>query len=63
MQNKIIITGEQRIPQQKKEMELHLPATNYCLKSEVSITFRCQLCSTLLHSITNQKPFEKHPCN
>ena len=35
-----------RIPHQKKEMAPHVPATNYRLKSEVSITLRCQLCST-----------------
>ena len=33
-----------RIPH--KEMLPHAPATNYCLKSEVSITLCCQLCST-----------------
>ena len=31
----------------------------YCLKSEVSITLHCQLCSTR----TNQELFEKHLCN
>ena len=37
---------------------------NYHLKSEVSITLRCQLCSTcLLHSISNQELFEKHLYN
>ena len=36
------------IPHQKKEMVLCTPAINYRLKSEVSITLRCQLlvCST-----------------
>ena len=34
------------IPHQKKEMELHVPAINYHLKSEVSIMLCCQLCST-----------------
>ena len=34
------------IPHQKKEMALCAPATNYRLKSEVSIMFHCQLCST-----------------
>ena len=31
----------------KKEMVPHVPAINYHLKSEVSITFHCQLCSTI----------------
>ena len=34
------------MPHQKKEMVPHAPATNYRLKSEVSITLCCQLCST-----------------
>ena len=34
------------IPHQKKEMVLCTPATNYCLKSKVSIMLRCQLSST-----------------
>ena len=33
-------------PTQNKEMVLHVPATNNDLKSEVSITLCCQLCST-----------------
>ena len=36
---------------------------NYRLKSEVSVTLRCRLCSTPLHSSTNQELFEKHLCN
>ena len=31
---------------QKKEMASHAPAINYRLKSEVSLTLCCQLCST-----------------
>ena len=34
------------IPHLTKEMVPCAPATNYCLKSEVSITLRCWLCST-----------------
>ena len=63
LQNKIILTGELRILHQKKEMVPHAPATNYCLKSVVSIMLRCQLHSASLHSITNQDLFEKHLCN
>ena len=43
---------------QKKEMVPQPSYINYCLKSEVSITLRCQLCST----ITNQELFENHLC-
>ena len=35
-----------RIPHQMKEMVPRALATNYCLKSEVSITLCCQLCLT-----------------
>ena len=34
------------IPHQKEEIAPCTPAINYCLKSEVSITLHCQLCST-----------------
>ena len=39
---------EQRrsVTHQKKEMVPHTPTINYRLKSEVSITLHCQLCST-----------------
>ena len=47
----------------EKKMVLCVPAVNYHLKSEISITLRCQLCScNLLHSITNQL-FKKHLYN
>ena len=36
---------------------------NYRLKSEVSITLHCQLCSTRYTAIMNQELFEKHLCN
>ena len=35
---------------------------NYRLKSEVSITLRCRLCSTSLFSSTNRELFEKRLC-
>ena len=43
-----------------KEMTPHTPATNYHLKSEVSIMLHCQLYCMFnpLHSITNQELFE-----
>ena len=34
------------IPHQTKEITPRAPATNYCLKTEVSIMLHCQLCST-----------------
>ena len=35
----------------KKEMAQCIPDINYCLRSEVSITLRCQLCSTLYTAV------------
>ena len=39
---------------QTKEMVPRAPATNYRLKSEVSITFHCQLCSTRYTALQNK---------
>ena len=40
------MTGEPTHTTSKEEIVPHAPAANYRLKSEVSITLRCQLCST-----------------
>ena len=39
----------------KKEIMLHAPAINYRLKSEVSITLRCQVCSTCYTALQTKK--------
>ena len=53
------MTGDPHIPHQKKERALCVSATNYRLKSEVSLSAMFNP----LHSITNQQLFEKHLCN
>ena len=40
------MSGDPTHTASKKEMAPHAPAINYHLKSEVSITLHCQLCST-----------------
>ena len=44
--NKIIMTGEPMHIASKERMAPCAPDINYRLKSEVTITLRCQLCST-----------------
>ena len=58
------MTGEPTHTASKERNGVVCPSfINYHLKSEVSITLPCWLRSTLLHSNTNQEPFEKHLCN
>ena len=48
----------------KRNGATRLSYINYRLKSEVSITLRCQLrMFNPLYSSTNQELFEKHPYN
>ena len=51
--------GEPTPTSKERNGAVHPSYINYRLKSEVSITLCCQLCSTL----TNQELFEGHLCN